>query len=170
MLLEQHLDERDKPTYLAQGSWLHVAAFKGWDDGVRALAEAGFSLNFEDREHHYPVRLAAENGHLSTVETLIDLGCNLVSAPSSTNLLFAAAIGRSPEITEVFLKRGVDPLALYKGNERSLNAISFAYYIGSDSVAETLARFVTGIDESKFVHLIEQEKKRAGRHELDSNS
>lgn len=167
-LMEQYPEQLQLETHINAGNWMHVAVSEGWIEGVRALQDLGISIDSQDRDGCSPLDVAACKGNVKLVKYFLDAGSKLDTSDQVRNPLFAAVIGRSSEVAQLLLDAGIDATVRYKGQARTLDAIGFAYYMGADEVAETIAHHLSCKDETKFLELTEQGKRDGGRYEIDS--
>ncbi|KAI5850173.1 ankyrin repeat-containing domain protein, partial [Morchella snyderi] len=102
-------------------------------DIVKLLLESGVSLDTPSGlENIYPLRFAAQTGHLGIVKALLDHGAE-VDAQSGEGsnrgtALYGALAGRQAEAVKLLIQRGADPLVRVEGNEVCLEA---AVYTGA---------------------------------------
>ena len=101
------------------GNPIHVAAFHGLSDIVRILLRyapkrPGPDICFEHNREigcymASPLQCAAYNGHIETIEVLLQLGANinLVSGEVGT-ALHAAALHGGPDVLEYLVEKGAD--------------------------------------------------------------
>ncbi|XP_022047740.2 dynein axonemal heavy chain 12 [Acanthochromis polyacanthus] len=96
---------------------LHESAFLGLENFAYLLLESGADPNACDIKKKTPLALAAQNGHLSVVEVLLQKGAHVWSESETGTVLFDAAASGNPDIISLLLDHGADPnLPLYSGH------------------------------------------------------
>ncbi len=83
---------------------LHVAAFAGRRDAMRALARAGADANALEHDRYDIVTIAAVADDLPTLEVALDIGCrasNVTSRYDGTALIAAAHLGHDGVVREL---------------------------------------------------------------------
>ncbi|KAM9856224.1 dynein axonemal heavy chain 12 [Aulostomus maculatus] len=88
---------------------LHESAFLGLENFVYLLLESGADPNACDIKYKTPLALAAQNGHLSVVEVLLQKGAHVWCESESSTVLFDAAASGNPDIISLLLEYGADP-------------------------------------------------------------
>ncbi|XP_061909697.1 dynein axonemal heavy chain 12 isoform X2 [Entelurus aequoreus] len=87
---------------------LHEATFLGLENFAYLLLESGANPNACDTKRKTPLALAAQNGHLSVVELLLQKGANVECESESGTVLFDAAASGNPDIISLLLDHGAD--------------------------------------------------------------
>lgn len=118
---------------------LMLAALKGLTDLCRQLIALGADVN---KPGWTPLHYAATNGHLATMELLLDEHAYIDAAsPNGTTPLMMAAHYGTAEAVKSLLGAGADPMLK---NEQGLSAIDFAQRASRSDVAELIAAVVRG--------------------------
>ena len=109
---------------------LFKAAHGGAPDAhkkLRAAVKDGAPINSHNQQTHgwTALHMAAENGTVKAVETLIELGANLTSRSSNGHTpLHVAALGKRMPVMKVLLKHGADVDALTKALYSPLHVVA----------------------------------------------
>jgi ankyrin repeat protein len=118
---------------------LMLAALKGLTDLCRQLIALGADVN---KPGWTPLHYAATNGHLATMELLLDEHAYIDAAsPNGTTPLMMAAHYGTPAAVKLLLDGGADPALK---NEQGLSAIDFAQRASRSDVAELIAAVIRG--------------------------
>lgn len=87
---------------------LHVAAYGGHHEAMRALAAAGANTNTLERDRYDIVTIAAVANDVATLKLALELGCsakNITSRYDGTALIAAAHLGHA-EVVRILIKAG----------------------------------------------------------------
>jgi uncharacterized protein len=87
---------------------LHVAAYGGRHDAMRALVKAGASLNALEHDRYDIVTIAAVANDLPTLKVALDIGCsaaNVTSRYDGTALIAASHLGHVEIVRELIRAR-----------------------------------------------------------------
>lgn len=111
--------EVDRPRADGNKTALYIACEKGYEDIVKLLlkrkADATICDSEEDNRFS-PLTIAARNGHLAIVKTLLKSGIKIESRDGENRTpLFAAAANNQPEIVEYLCKSKAE-INSYRGN------------------------------------------------------
>ena len=118
---------------------LMLAALKGLTDLCRQLIVLGADVN---KPGWTPLHYAATNGHLATMELLLDEHAYIDAAsPNGTTPLMMAAHYGTPAAVKLLLDGGADPGLK---NEQGLSAIDFAQRASRVDAAEMIAAAIRG--------------------------
>lgn len=122
-------------------TWLGYAAQLGKLAAVKVLIKLGIDVNIGDRfDDGKPICSAAANNHYEVVEYLLTQGAILDVSLSVRNPLFAAIVGRSPQIVSLLLNAGIDSTVRYDSpTMRNMDAVAFALMRGETECAELVA-------------------------------
>ncbi|MEO8741110.1 MAG: ankyrin repeat domain-containing protein [Casimicrobiaceae bacterium] len=83
---------------------LHVAAYAGWHDAMRALVKAGANPNALENDRYDIVTIAAVANDVPTLKVALELGCspgNVTSRYDGTALIAAAHLGHVEIVREL---------------------------------------------------------------------
>lgn len=140
-LLEDNPEQIRFYTPFGRQTWLGYAAQIGKLDVVKALINAGFDLNTGDkRDNIKPICSAAANDHCDVVAFLLEAGADMDVSLSVRNPLFAAIVGRSPEIVRLLLRAGIDSKIRYNSKTmKNMDAVAFALMRGEVECAQIIA-------------------------------
>lgn len=130
-------------------TWLGYAAGHASLESVKKLLDLGFDVNEGDsREGIKPLCSACDEARLDVVRLLLDAGSTLDTATSVQNPLFAAVVGRSPEIAQLLLERGMDATVRYNSKTmKNMDAVAFALMRGEAECARVIALWNAKGDE-----------------------
>lgn len=118
---------------------LMLAALKGLTDLCRQLIALGADVN---KPGWTPLHYAATNGHLATMDLLLDEHAYIDAAsPNGTTPLMMAAHYGTPAAVKLLLDGGADPALK---NEQGLSAIDFAHRASRVDAAEMIAAAIRG--------------------------
>ncbi|EEM91919.1 ankyrin repeat domain-containing protein [Bacillus thuringiensis] len=122
------------------GTWLHVAAKKGYFGIVEYLVHKGIDVNTKgDIFDDSPLRVAAGEGDLEIVKYLIETGAELDVSLANRNPLFGAIYGGHNEVAEFLVEKGIDISIRYTGESiKNLDAYEYAREFGQTEIAEYL--------------------------------
>ncbi|EJR90506.1 ankyrin repeat domain-containing protein [Bacillus cereus] len=122
------------------GTWLHVAAKKGYFGIVEYLVHKGIDVNTKgDIFDDSPLRVAAGEGDLEIVKYLIETGAELDVSLANRNPLFGAIYGGHKEVVEFLVEKGIDISIRYTGESiKNLDAYEYAREFGQTEIAEYL--------------------------------
>jgi ankyrin repeat protein len=118
---------------------LMLAALKGLTDLCRQLIALGADVN---KPGWTPLHYAATNGHLTTMELLLEAHAYIdATSPNGTTPLMMAAHYGTPAAVKLLLDGGADPGLK---NEQGLSAIDFAQRASRVDAAEMIAAAIRG--------------------------
>ena len=118
---------------------LMLAALKGLTDLCRQLISLGADVN---KPGWTPLHYAATNGHLATMDLLLEEHAYIDAAsPNGTTPLMMAAHYGTAEAVKLLLADGADPALR---NEQGLSAIDFAQRASRGEAAELIAAAIRG--------------------------
>ena len=118
---------------------LMLAALKGLTDLCRQLISLGADVN---KPGWTPLHYAATNGHLATMDLLLEEHAYIDAAsPNGTTPLMMAAHYGTAEAVKLLLADGADPALR---NEQGLSAIDFAQRASRAEAAELIAAAIRG--------------------------
>ena len=118
---------------------LMLAALKGLTDLCRQLIALGADVN---KPGWTPLHYAATNGHLATMDLLLEEHAYIDAAsPNGTTPLMMAAHYGTAEAVKLLLADGADPALR---NEQGLSAIDFAQRASRAEAAELIAAAIRG--------------------------
>jgi ankyrin repeat protein len=118
---------------------LMLAALKGLTDLCRQLIALGADVN---KPGWTPLHYAATNGHLTTMELLLEAHAYIdATSPNGTTPLMMAAHYGTPAAVKLLLDGGADPALK---NEQGLSAIDFAHRASRVDAAEMIAAAIRG--------------------------
>jgi len=130
-------------------TWLGYAAGHASIEAVKKLLALGFNVNEGDaREGIKPLCSACDEARLDVARLLLDAGSTLDTDTSVQNPLFAAIVGRSPEIAKLLLERGMDATVRYNSKTmKNMDAVAFALMRGEAECARVIALWNAKGDE-----------------------
>ncbi|MFN3608268.1 MAG: ankyrin repeat domain-containing protein [Hyphomonas sp.] len=165
-LLAKYPNQREVFTPFAGGTWLHYAAQKGSNEVVKYLLTSGMDVNVRDRSHGTNALCsAADQNRVETVKLLLEKGVVLDTSASVRNPLFAAIVGRSPEVAKLILEAGIDSKVRYNSPTMSdMDAVAFALMQGERECAEIIARWNAAGDEVEVKRILIEADKVAERN------
>jgi ankyrin repeat protein len=168
-LLRENSEQVSTHTPFGGQTWLGYAAQIGNLDAVRALIETGSDVNAGDkRDNIAPICSAAANGHEDVVGYLLRVGAVLDVSKSVRNPIFAAIVGRSPQIVRLLLEAGIDGTVRYDTETMTnVDAVAFALMRGEAECARVIAMWNAGSDESAADLALKEADKIA---EINANS
>ena len=148
-LIAEHPDQRSFHTPFGSQTWLGYAAQVGMLDVVKALVALGFDVNAGDkRDDRRPICSAAANNHYDVAAYLLSAGAVMDVSLSVRNPLFAAIVGRSPEIVRLLLQSGIDSKVRYTSETmKDMDAAAFALMRGETECARIIALWNADGDE-----------------------
>ncbi len=124
---------------LQDESPLMLAALNGLSDLCRRLIALGADVN---KPGWTALHYAATNGHLTTMELLLDEHAYIdATSPNGTTPLMMAAHYGTASAVELLLAAGADPTLK---NERGLSAIDFAQRASRSDAKELIAAAIRG--------------------------
>lgn len=130
-------------------TWLGYAAQLGKLNSVKTLVTVGLDVNKGDKyEDGKPLCSAAANNHSAVAAYLLSVGAVMDVSLSVRNALFAAIVGRSPEIVRLLLQTGIDSKIRYTSKTmKSMDAVAFALMRGEVECARIIALWNADGDE-----------------------
>ena len=157
-LLTDNPDQLRCNTFFIGQTWLGYAASIGKLEAMKLLVALGADINQGDhRENVKPICAAASNDQVESVEFLLKNGSILDTETSVQNPLFAAVVGRSPEVTKLLLEAGIDSTVRYNTKTmKNMDAMAFALMQGEKSCAEIIANWIADSDKTKFCSLLKE--------------
>ncbi|RYG12565.1 MAG: hypothetical protein EON92_07960 [Burkholderiales bacterium] len=131
-------------------TWLGYAAGHSSLAVVEHLLSLGFDVNEGDpRENVKPLCCACFNGQLAVAELLLKAGAVMDTATSVQNPMFAAVVGRSPQIVRLVLQGGIDPTVRYNSTTMNeMDAVAFSLMQGEAECARIIATWISSGDEA----------------------
>lgn len=142
-LFSENPEQLDVQTFMGGQTWIGYASQKGKLRTIEKLFGMGADINIGDS--HYgskPICSAADNGHFEIAKYLIDHGSDLDVDASVRNPLFAAVVGRSPEIVRLLLDAGIDATVRYNSpTMTNMDAVAFALMRGENECARLIAHW-----------------------------
>ncbi|KLA30786.1 ankyrin repeat domain-containing protein [Bacillus cereus] len=122
------------------GTWLHVAAKKGYFGIVEYLIHKGIDVNTKgDIFDDSPLRVAAGEGDLEIVKYLIETGAELDVSLANRNPLFGAIYGGHKEVVEFLAEKGIDISIRYTGESiKNMDAYEYVREFGQTEIVEYL--------------------------------
>lgn len=165
-LLVEHPELRAFRPPSAGGGWLHVAARYPYPEIVALLLEEGFDVNEPGSlDGDCAIVRAADNGNYEVVRLLLDRGGRLDTSASVRNPLFAAIVGRSPEIVRLLMERGIDASVRYNSETMTdMDATAFALWRGEIELAQIIAQHLAAGDETKAEALLSEGRAVVSRN------
>ena len=130
--LELLISDREALNKADHFGWspLHLAAYLGFEAGVKTLIEAGANTKVRDAAGELPIDLAGSEGHTGIVE-LLQQGTYATLEEKETALLKAAADGNL-ELVEVLINQGTAIECIdYRGRTPLLLAVWGGHYTTS---------------------------------------
>ncbi len=124
------------------GSWLHIAASNGQLRILEWLIGQGMDVNQKAGiSDSSPLDEAASNGHLESVQCLLNHGAKLDVSNSVGNPLFGAIYGGHTEVARLLIDSGIDTTVKYSGeNMTNMDALAFAKEWGRSEIVDMLMR------------------------------
>ena len=124
------------------GTALNIAAFEGHEELVRVLLKNGVKANIinqmEAPYKYQALHLAAKNGHLAIVKTLIRAGADLDAPDIYGNTpLQVAIINKKSEVAITLIKKGAK---INEVNNQGNTALELANFHGLGKVFEVLSK------------------------------
>jgi len=118
-------------------TWLHEAAFLGWQATARALIDSGAQLDVFDKHGHTPLALAVARNEVALVRLLLENGADANATRSSAgdSPLHFAAQQRHGDCLQLLLQYGVD---VEQRDQYRHTALHFAALNGFVEVAQLL--------------------------------
>lgn len=131
-------------------TWLGYAAGYASLAVVQKLLALGFDVNEgSERSGCKPLTSACECNHLDNAVCLLEAGSVMDTATSLQNPLFAAIVGRSPEIVRLLLEHGMDATVRYNSKTMdNMDAVAFALMQGEAECARVIALWNAKGDEA----------------------
>ncbi|KAH9069639.1 hypothetical protein EDB83DRAFT_2582967 [Lactarius deliciosus] len=119
---------------------LHAASEDGLKDVAQWLLDIGADANAQKNDHTTPLHLAAANGHLEVVRTLLEHGVDLSVATTADNRtpLHEASRGGHVDIVRLLIKNGADAssdlnrLLRLASTSRSVKTVQLFIQLGGD--------------------------------------
>jgi ankyrin repeat protein len=157
---------KDAYTPFAGGAWLHYAAGAADVRVVKCLVELGLDVNRGDhRDGRLPLKDATYENKLDNARFLLDAGSVMDTSASVRNALFAAIVGKSPDIARLLLERGIDATVRYTSETmENMDATAFALMRGEGEIARIIALHNAQGDEAKAAALLAEAQAIATRH------
>lgn len=122
------------------GTWLHIAAKRGYLKMVRYLVEKGLDVNIKGGIFDATaMNLAALSGEMNVIRYLVSKGAILDVSHAKRNPLFSAIQDGHMDVVQYLVEQGIDITVRY--NSESLNnigAYEFAIEYGQTEIAEYL--------------------------------
>lgn len=132
------------------GTWLHYAARYGPLNIVKYLIRENYDVNASGVEGEKPIVLSSRRGDLEISRFLLSEGADLSTSSSLVNPLFAAVLGKSPEVVRLLLDHGIDARVRYENDWKDMDALAFASMWGEMEIAEMIAdHLANGDSETK---------------------
>lgn len=140
-LFRENPDQVSAFTPMGGQTWLGYAAQLGKLESVKTLVKVGLDVNQGDKhDGDKPLGSAAANNHYDVVAYLLSAGAVIDVSLSVRNPLFAAIVGRSPEIVRLLLKSGADGKVRYTSETmKDMDAVAFALMRGEAECARIIA-------------------------------
>lgn len=140
-LIKTNPDQKQAYTFLAGATHIGYAACEGKLTALKCLVDLGLDINAGARDYgHKPICNAADENNVDVVKYLLDQGAELDVDLSVKNPLFAAIVGRSPEIVQLLLEHGIDSTVIYNSDTMTnMNAEAFARMRGESGFADIIA-------------------------------
>lgn len=153
-------------TPFAGGTWLHYAASAGTLQVVERLVKVGFDVNKPGyQEGDLALDCAASAGRVDIARYLLDQGSRMDTSKSVRNPLFAAVVGKSPEIVRLLLERGIDATVRYTSDTmKGMDATAFALQRGEAEIARIITLHNAGGDARKADALLAEAQAIAEAH------
>lgn len=150
-LLHENPEQMVAFTPIGGQTWLGYAAQLGKLEAVKTLVKLGLDMNKGDKhDGDSPIGSAAANDHYDVVEYLLRAGAVMDVSLSVRNPLFAAIVGRSPQIVRLLLEAGVDSQVRYTSETmKDMDAVAFALMRGELECARTIALWNAKGDEER---------------------
>jgi hypothetical protein len=107
---------------------------------------------------------AANLNRFANARFLLDAGSVMDTSASVRNALFAAIVGKSPEIARLLLERGIDATVRYTSETmENMDATAFALMRGETEIARLVALHNAGGDETRAQSLLAEAKAIADK-------
>ncbi|MBQ0929752.1 ankyrin repeat domain-containing protein [Ideonella alba] len=157
-LVRMNPDQLHFKTPFGFQTWLGYAAGNARLEVVQALLSLGFDANEgTPSDGIKPLSKACEEGRLDNANLLLDAGTVLETATSVQNPLFAAIVGRSPEVVKLLLERGIDATVRYNSKTmKNMDAVAFALMRGEAECARVVALWNAKGDEIAAKQALEE--------------
>lgn len=148
-LFHENPDQVSTFTPIGGQTWLGYAAQLGKLEAVKTLASVGLDVNQGDKhDGDKPLGSAAANNHYDVAAYLLRAGSAMDVSSSVRNPLFAAIVGRSPEIVRLLLQSGIDSKVRYTSETmKEMDAVAFALMRGEAECARIIALWNSNGDE-----------------------
>lgn len=158
---------------------LHVAAYAGHHEAMRALVAAGADPNALERDSYDIVTIAAVANDVPTLRLALSLGTragNITSRYEGTALIAAAHLGHV-EVVETLLRAGapldhvnnlgwtavIEAIVLGDGGERHTRTLKLLLDAGADAnIADRSGRTPLALASSRGYRAMERELRKAG--------
>ncbi|MDP3459964.1 MAG: ankyrin repeat domain-containing protein [Hyphomonas sp.] len=165
-VVAQHRNLLDERPPIAGGTWLHLAVGEDSLDVVKFLVQCGLKVNEPSTlDGDLPLVRAAANGKEDIAAFLLDAGSVMDTSASIRNPLFAAIVGRSPEVVRLLLKRGIDARVRYTSDTmRDMDATAFALMRGETEIGGIIALHLACGDQSRAEALMLEAQSIAAMH------
>jgi ankyrin repeat protein len=161
-LFEENPDQIEFYTPFSAQTWLGYAAQIGNIESIKTLIDIGLDINTGDKREDVKPICSASHEHYNTVKFLLEKGAVLDVSLSVRNPLFAAIVGRSPEIVKLLLEAGIDSKIIYNSNTmKGMDAGAFALMRGETELAKILATWNTDGSEEAISKYIQNADKVA---------
>jgi ankyrin repeat protein len=148
-LVRENPDQKSFYTPFGSQTWLGYAAQVGKLDVVQVLVANGLDVNAGDKyDDRKPLCSAAASNRYDVAAYLLSAGSVMDVSLSVQNPLFAAIVGRSPEIVRLLLQSGIDSKVRYTTETmKRMDAIAFALMRGEAECARIIALWNADGDE-----------------------
>jgi uncharacterized protein len=148
-LFHENPDQVSAFTPIGGQTWLGYAAQLGKLEAVKALVSVGLDVNQGDKhDGDKPLGSAAANNHYDVAAYLLSAGAVMDVSLSVRNPLFAAIVGRSPDIVRLLLQSGIDSKVRYTSETmKDMDAVAFALMRGETECARIIAQWNAHGDE-----------------------
>lgn len=130
------------------GDLLYQACQRNSMEMIKYLMSRGFSVHSRSELFRVStLTAAARNGRNDIVKFLLGEGVTLDTDTALQNPLFAAVSSGDPDLVQLILNQGIDPLISYTSETMdNMNAIGFAFWNFQENCAETIIEFVAKDD------------------------
>lgn len=155
-------------TPFAGATWLHYAADVSNPDVLAVLIELGLDVNVTSLRDAARVALidACYTNNVPNALFLLDRGSRMDTDASVRNPIFAAIVGKSPEIIQLLLDRGIDATVRYDSETMvNMDALAFALWHGERNLAEIIAQYLSRGDENERRRLLAEASDVASRNQ-----
>jgi ankyrin repeat protein len=148
-VVREHPEQLHFNTPMGAQTWLGYAVRMSSIAVVQHLINLGFDVNEGDsRDGVKPICSACYEGRHDVTRLLLDAGSALDTATSAQNPLFAAIVGRSPDVVKLLLERGMDASVRYNSKTmKNMDAVAFALMQGEIECARIIALWNSKGDE-----------------------